>query len=63
MRMRNGAKLPEWLCLSPCMVRRLGTVFAVIGGLLIVVFVPFRYWMALLGLILLLAGLAIRLFM
>ena len=60
MRMNCG-KLPEWLCLSPDMVRRLGTVFAVVGGLLIVVFVPVRYWMALLGLILLLAGLAIRL--
>ena len=60
MRMKFG-KMPEWLCLSPCVVKRLGTVFAVVGALLIIVFVPIRYWMALLGLILLLAGLAIRL--
>ena len=52
--------MTDWLCLSPCMVKRLGTVFAVAGGLLIIVFVPVRYWMALLGLILLLSGLAIR---
>ena len=60
MRMRWG-ELPEWLCLSPCAVRRLGMLFAVVGGLLIIIFVPFRYWMALMGMILLLAGLAIRL--
>jgi len=41
-------------------LRKLGTVFAVVGGILVVVFVPIRYWMALVGLILLLAGLAIR---
>ncbi len=55
--------MPEWLSLSPCMVRRIGTVFAVMGALLIVVFVPIRYWMALIGLILLLSGLAIRIFL
>jgi len=60
--MRCG-KMPEWLSLSPCMVRRIGTVFAVMGALLIVVFVPIRYWMALIGLILLLSGLAIRIFL
>ena len=53
-------RMPEWMSLSPCVVRKLGTVFAVVGGVLIIVFVPVRYWMALLGLILLLAGLAIR---
>jgi len=47
-------------CMTPCMLRKLGTVFAVVGGILVVVFVPIRYWMALVGLILLLAGLAIR---
>ena len=60
MRMNCG-KMPEWLSMSPDVLRRLGTIFAVVGGLLIVVFVPVRYWLALLGLILLLAGLAIRL--
>ena len=45
------------------MVRRIGTVFAVMGALLIVAFVPIRYWMALIGLILLLSGLAIRIFL
>ena len=56
----NRERMPEWLDLSPCMVRKLGAVFAVVGGILIVIFVPVRYWMALLGLLLLLAGLAIR---
>ena len=53
-------KMPEWMCMSPSVVKKLGTVFAVVGGILIIVFVPIEYWMALLGLILLLAGLAIR---
>ena len=59
MRMNCG-KPPEWLCLSPGTLRKLGVTFAVMGGILIVIFVPFRYWMALIGMILLLAGLAIR---
>ena len=59
MRM-NWERMPEWMSLSPCMVRKLGAVFAIVGGILIIVFVPVRYWMALLGLILLLAGIALK---
>lgn len=59
MCMNRGNPL-ERLCLTPRAMKTLGTVFAAAGAVLIVVFVPFRYWMALLGVILLLAGLAIR---
>ena len=59
MCMKNG-KGPGWLCLSPSALKTLGTIFAIAGALLIVIFVPIRYWMAMLGLILLLAGIALR---
>lgn len=48
------------LCLSPAALKKLGAILAAAGAVLIVIFVPIRYWMALLGLILLLAGLALR---
>lgn len=57
--MNRGNPL-EWLYLTPRAMKTLGTVFAVAGAVLIIVFVPVRYWMALLGVILLLAGLALR---
>lgn len=59
MCMKRGSR-PGWVCMPGNALRIVGNVLAVLGALLIVVFVPFRYWMALIGLILLLAGLYIR---
>ena len=48
-----------WICLSPGVLRKLGIGLAVIGGVLVVIFVPLRYWMALIGLMLLISGISI----
>jgi len=52
----RGRKTDGWLCLPPELLRGLGMVCIGAGILLIVIFVPLRYWMALIGMILSLVG-------
>ena len=48
------------MCLPEGILKIAGSVLAITGVILIVVFVPLRYWMALIGLIFLLGGVFIR---
>lgn len=59
MCMKNGGR-GGWTCLPEGVLRIAGTVLAVVGAVLIIVFVPLRYWMALIGLAFLLVGIYIR---
>ena len=59
MWVKKGKKLGG-LCLSPCTIRIAGIVLIGTGALFILLFVPLRYWMALLGVILLGSGIALR---
>ena len=52
----RGRKKDGWLCLPPEAMRILGLICMAAGVLLIVLFVPIRYWMALLGVILAVVG-------
>ncbi len=62
MCMKKNGKIPGWLCLPPAVIQMAGLVLIGGGVLLIVIFVPLRYWMAALGLVLLLAGVILRVF-
>lgn len=59
--MRGIGKGNGWLCLPPGVLRKIGIALAVVGGVLVVVFVPLRYWMALIGVMLLIIGISILL--
>ena len=56
---RNGRK-SNWFCLNQSALKSLGTLLVIVGGVLIIVFVPIRYWLALLGIVLFLAGIILR---
>ena len=49
-----------WFCLPPCVVNAVGCALIAIGILMIVVCIPARYWLALIGLVLLALGVYIR---
>ncbi len=57
---RRCGKGRGWLCLPPCAANAVGTALIAVGLLIITVCIPARYWLALVGLILLLAGVYIR---
>ena len=52
----RGRKTDGWLCLPPEILKALGMVCIAAGALLIIIFVPLKYWMALLGATLVFAG-------
>lgn len=56
----NHGKKGGGVCLSRSVIRALGLAMIIIGVLVIVAFIPLRYWMALMGLALLAAGIALR---
>ncbi len=59
MWMKRGRGL-GWLCISPFTLRCIALSMIALGILLIVLFVPLRYWLALLGLLLIAVGIAIE---
>lgn len=56
----KGGKKPNWLCQPPGTLKMAGLILIAAGLLLVVIFVPIKYWMALLGFLLLAAGIALR---
>ena len=52
-----------WLCISPSVLKCVAMGMIAAGVLLVVLFVPAKYWMALLGMLLIAAGAAIRCFL
>ena len=56
----NKGKKGGGICLSPGAIRLLGAALIAVGVLVIIAFIPLEYWMALLGLIILAAGIALR---
>lgn len=52
-RHRTGRPYPRG---GMCTLSTMGKVFMVVGGLLLILFVPFTFWLALLGGILVVAG-------
>ncbi len=48
-----------WLCIPPSVLRGIALGMIAAGVLLLLLFVPARYWLALLGILLILAGAAI----
>jgi len=47
-------------CRVPCfLTKTAGVALAAVGGLLVLIFIPIRMWLALLGLLLLAAGVAL----
>ena len=59
MGMKSG-KQPGWLCLPPGTLKTAGLILIAAGLLLVIIFVPAKYWMAMLGFLLLAAGIALR---
>lgn len=59
MGMKSG-KRPGWLCQPPGTLKMVGLILIAAGLLLVVVFVPIKYWMALLGFLLIATGIALR---
>lgn len=59
MWMNRNPKICGWLCISPFALRCIAIGMIALGILLILLFVPVRYWLALLGLILIAVGAAV----
>lgn len=55
----NKGKKSSGVCLSQRAIHLMGLALIIVGMLVIIAFVPLRYWMALLGMILLAAGVAL----
>ena len=59
MWMRRGKGI-GWLCIPPFVLKWIALGMIAAGILIILIFVPAQYWMALIGILLIAGGIAIR---